>query len=172
MTVGRRNRTASIPDTHWKRILIDTCVPLARFDKDKPERTACTEKFIELCRTGIYEIFVSPQFAVEMENKGTERKKGVNELLEELGVETLPRNEEAIELARIYAQEVTKYSEGDRLHLAYATVYECDVVVSWNMKDMVNEEIQKALRNVNQKTSRKIIMVATPATMIGEEEPL
>jgi len=154
-----------------KRLLIDTSVLRGLFDEDTPERTACTERFIDLCRTGIYELFVCPVFTTEVKKATAKQLAHINELIEELHIEILPENDEATTLAQEYKKRPLKTAKGDRLHLAYATVFECDTVVSWNMHDLVNEATYKGTWDVNTETGRKAITVETPAMIMGEGRP-
>jgi len=154
-----------------KRLLIDTSVLRGLFDDDTPERKACTERFIDVCRTGIYELFVCPVFEVEMTNATPEQRTHIKALIAELRIEELPQSQEAMELAQEYKGKPLKTAKGDRQHLAYATVFECDTVVSWNMHDIVNEATYNGTKEVNMAADRKTITVATPAMMIGEGIP-
>lgn len=49
-------------------------------------------------------------------------------------------NDEAIKLAETYISEgaLTNKSFNDALHIALATLYNCDVLASWNFKHIVN----------------------------------
>jgi len=157
--------------TNKKRLLLDTSVLRGLFDEDTPERTECTKRFIDLCRTGIYELFVCPVFTIEVKKATAEQRKEINGLIEELHIERLPESDEATSLAREYKKRPLKTAKGDRLHLAYATVFECDTVVSWNMHDIVNKDTYKGTWDVNTETGRKTITVETPAMIMGEGRP-
>jgi len=171
MTDNKRDEPTKILKTSKRRLLIDTSVLRGIFDDDTPERKACTERFIDACRTGIYELFVCPVFDAEMRNATTEQRERVDMLLKELHIEVLPENNEATALAQEYRGKPLKTARGDRLHLAYATVFECDTVVSWNMHDVVNEETYNGTRQINIAAGRKTITVETPAMIIGERRP-
>jgi len=152
-------------------LLIDTSVMRGIFDDDTPATKACTERFWNKCRTGVYELFVSPVFDEEMENVPEEQKKKIEDIIKELGIERLPKNKEAEQLANDYKGEPLKTATGDRRHLGYATEFECDTVVSWNMKDIVNGATYRGTNGVNMRKGKKTITVETPAMMLGEERP-
>jgi len=154
-----------------KRLLIDTSVMLGIFDDDTPERKACTERFWDKCRTGAYDLFVCPVFDKEMRNTPTEQKEQIKTIVSEMGIESLPENMDAEQLAADYKGEPLKTATGDRRHLAYATEYECDTVVSWNMHDIVNAATYKGINGVNMKKGKKTITVESPAMLLGEERP-
>jgi len=158
-------------DIPKKRLLIDTSVLRGIFDDDTPERKACTERFLDVCQTGIYELFICPEFEEETKNATAEQRKHMDELIKELSIKVLPEDNEATNLAREYKGKPLRTAKGDRLHLAYATVFECDTVVSWNMHDIVNEATYNGTREINIKAGRKTITVETPAMMMGEGRP-
>jgi len=158
-------------ETSKRRLLIDTSVLLSETDEDAPKTTAYTKKFFDLCRTGVFDLFMSPQLYVELENKEEKRQSRAKTVVEELGIEELPVNEEAISLAERYRGKPLINSMGDRLHLAYATVFECATVVSWNMKDIVNKDTYEGTQSVNMEEGRMTITVETPAMILGEGRP-
>lgn len=157
--------------TNKKHLLIDTSVMLGIFDDDTPERQACTEKFWDKCRTEVYELFVCPVFDEEMENMPEEYIRQIEDLVKNLGIKRLPKKKSAEQLAEDYKGEPLKTARGDRRHLAYATEYKCDTVVSWNMHDIVNAATYKGINGVNMKKGKKTITVETPAILLGEERP-
>jgi len=154
-----------------KRLLIDTSVMRGIFDDDTPDTKACTGRFWDKCRTGAYELFVCIVFDEEMKNAPREQTEPIEDIVKELGIERLPRNKDAEQLANDYKGKPLKTAMGDRRHLAYATEYECDTVVSWNMKDIVNADTYRGINGVNMGKGKKTITVETPAMLLGEEEP-
>jgi len=50
-------------------------------------------------------------------------------------------------------------------------VFECTTVVSWNIKDIVNEDTYEGTRSVNMEENRMTITVETPDMILGERRP-
>ena len=52
----------------------------------------------------------------------------------------LPESDEVEDLAKLYVKEkiLSKKSFDDCQHIAFACVYNCDMIVSWNFKHIVN----------------------------------
>ncbi len=63
----------------------------------------------------------------------------------------LPKNQEAENLALIYASEnvLSDKHLDDLTHVAYAVASRCDYVISWNMKHMVNPRTVARVNEVN-----------------------
>jgi hypothetical protein len=50
----------------------------------------------------------------------------------------------------------------DLLHIAYATVYECDVIVSWNRKHIAKATKIQKINLCNIKNNYRSITICTP----------
>ena len=76
----------------------------------------------------------------------------------------LPLNDEALELAERYVQRgivTTKYRE-DAQHIALATVFAADVLVSWNFRHIVHFDKIQRFNAVNIETGYKTIAIYSP----------
>ena len=58
----------------------------------------------------------------------------------------------------------------DAYHLAVATIYNCDVVASWNFQHMVKYKTIIGVNGVNKMLGYKEIEILTPESMIGGDE--
>ncbi len=59
-------------------------------------------------------------------------------------------------------------ADRDAAHIALATVYELDVLLSWNCRHIANASIQSRLRNLAQKSGFILPVLCTPAELTGE----
>ena len=76
----------------------------------------------------------------------------------------LPLNDEALELAERYVQRgivTTKYRE-DAQHIALATVFVADILVSWNFRHIVHFDKIQRFNAVNIETGYKTIAIYSP----------
>jgi predicted nucleic acid-binding protein len=89
--------------------------------------------------------------------------------MKSVAIETLPESEAAEQLAAKYIEDgvLSQNHYNDCLHLAYATVYECDALVSWNFKHLVRASTVKGARTVNSTNRYGEIGIVSPATLIG-----
>ena len=84
----------------------------------------------------------------------------------------LKSNSEVEKLASLYLEEKivnTKY-RNDCLHIAYATVYGIDMLVSWNFKHIVNYEKIINFNSVNLKNGYKPLQIYSPLEAIKQHE--
>jgi len=77
-------------------------------------------------------------------------------------------SDEALELAEIYLQEgvVGKTSKSDCIHIALATLYRADVLVSWNFKHIVNVHRIRGYNSINYRLGHPILEIRSPREII------
>jgi len=56
----------------------------------------------------------------------------------------------------------------DALHIALATIYRIDYLLTWNCKHMANAEIQKKIAKIGLKEGYEIPTICTPYELMGE----
>jgi hypothetical protein len=57
---------------------------------------------------------------------------------------------------------LTERRINDCLHIAYSAVYDCDVILSWNFDDIVNDRTRGTVKIVNATSRYKEIMIVSP----------
>ena len=72
--------------------------------------------------------------------------------------------EEAIELAGKFLQQsnLPPKASNDSLHIALATVYGLDYLLTWNCKHMANAQIQKKLSQISSQLGYQLPVICTP----------
>lgn len=94
-------------------------------------------------------------------------------LLDDLNVEPLSLNSEEIEhLAQEYIREGIIPAElaDDARHIAYATIGKVDVLVSLNLKHIVNEWAIRGINSVNLRKGYMLLSIRTPEEVIKYED--
>jgi predicted nucleic acid-binding protein len=83
--------------------------------------------------------------------------------------ENVAVTDDADRLAELYiaAGVIGRARQSDAEHIATATVYEVDVLVSWNFKHIVNEQRIHGYNLVNLREGRPLIEIQTPAEVIA-----
>jgi predicted nucleic acid-binding protein len=89
--------------------------------------------------------------------------------LPEENLEKVFVNAEIIELATKYIEEkvVGKTSFDDCLHIATATLYKADILVSWNFKHIVNLDRIKGYNSVNLRLGYSMIEIRSPKDLVN-----
>jgi hypothetical protein len=81
-------------------------------------------------------------------------------------------DEAAAKLAEMYVQAggLPPRSKDDAMHIAYATLAECDIIASWNFKHVTNIRAAKAVEQVNAEQGYKRLEIYSPQSLIEFEE--
>jgi hypothetical protein len=150
------------------KIYLDTSVIGGFYDSEFEEETQILFEKIKL-----------GQFHVIYSNTTEEELLGAPEKVQEL-LPNLPENlktkveltEEAVNLADTYLAEnvVGRTSRSDCFHIAMATIFEVDILVSWNFKHIVNVKIIRGYNAVNMKLGYKTIDIRSPKEIIYNED--
>jgi predicted nucleic acid-binding protein len=72
--------------------------------------------------------------------------------------------EAAVELAQAFLQQsnLPPKAYNDSLHIALATVYGLDYLLTWNCKHMANAQIQKKLSQISLQLGYELPIICTP----------
>jgi len=151
-----------------KRLYIDTSVFGGYFDQEfKVATTSFFQKIISKKLT----LLVSSILELEI----YQAPQKVIDLLESIPEEQLERidlTDEVKALAETYIKEkvVGKSSIADCQHIALATVYRADVLVSWNFKHIVNLERIRGYNSINFREGYQMIEIRTPKEIFKYED--
>jgi len=145
------------------RAYVDTCVFGGAFDE---EFAVPTSQFFNEVRLRRVQLIISPVVTDEI----LLAPQSVCELYFSLRdcVIIVDPDERAIALQQAYltAGIVSPKWEADALHVAIATVFGCDVIVSWNFLHLVNFRRIKAYGRVNVENGYPPIDIYTPKEVL------
>jgi len=151
------------------RIYLDTSVISHLDAPDALEKQEDTRKLWEHIQSGNYDVFISPAVMVELGECAEPKHSILLKRLSEIDYTELQANDEVLELAAQYltAGILPPKSARDRQHIAYACVYNCDMVISWNFKHMVNVKTISGVKGVNALAGYKEMPIYTPTILIS-----
>ncbi len=122
------------------RFYLDSSIWSFAVADDVPDYREATEEFLDHVRTFGWEIMISEVVFREIGEAPDERRNQLVELIREHAPSEIPLDEEAIALANAYlnAGVLTGRHEDDCIHVACATLGECDYLLSWNFRHLAN----------------------------------
>ncbi|MFM6247312.1 MAG: type II toxin-antitoxin system VapC family toxin, partial [Dolichospermum sp.] len=90
------------------------------------------------------------------------------ELISELPL--LAINEAVEELAQqfLIKSNLPPKASDDALHIALATVYKVDYLLTWNCKHIANAQIQKKLSQISIQSGYELPTICTPYELMGD----
>ena len=146
------------------KLYIETSVPNFLFSiQDSLEKQTITQGFFKNVVLK-HDCYVSDIYILEAENANPEKQKQLKSVITQYNLKVLEKTKAAEKLAEKYHEELKlpeKYFN-DLLHIAIATVYKMDVVVSWNLKHIVKLKTILAVEKVNKRFKYTTIHISTP----------
>jgi len=155
-------------DYRVAKIYLDTSVFGGFYDSDFEEETQILFEKINL---GQFQVIYSNTTEEELLGAPERVKDLLQNLAENLKTK-VELTEEAVNLADAYLSEnvVGRTSRSDCFHIAIATIYEVDILVSWNFKHIVNVKRIRGYNAVNMKLGYNIIDIRSPKEIIHNED--
>lgn len=151
------------------KIYLDTSVISHLDAPDTPDKQNDTRKLWKAIQAGEYEVFLSPVVMGELDGCTEPKRSFLTEQLQAIQFTELQKNGEIVELAIKYLEAgiLRRKSFDDCQHIAYACVYNCDMIVSWNFKHMVNLKTIVGVKSVNALAGYREMPIYTPTILIS-----
>jgi predicted nucleic acid-binding protein len=155
------------------RIYIDTTIPSAYYNsRSAPEMVAQREQTRRWWHSAVQtaELFSSVAMLEELE-RGTSRHVAHRmELVASLDL--LDIDQRVMEIADIYIRRkvMPAAPRGDAMHLAVASCYECDFLVTWDYRHLANANKLNHIRVLNTQLGLFIPSLVTPQQLRGADE--
>ncbi|GHS89872.1 hypothetical protein AGMMS49957_14060 [Synergistales bacterium] len=150
------------------KIYLDTSVISHLQHEDAPEKMRYTLLFWDELKIGKYGVVISDLTLREVRRCPQPKQVDMLNYLEEIEYSVLRDSDEVKALAEEYIENgvLTRKNENDCMHIALATIGDCDVIVSWNFKHMVRLKTIQGVRVTNAKNGYfKPIDIVQPAMM-------
>ena len=153
-----------------KKVYLDTTIPSYLFD-NRPE----INFLIDITKrwwqeeSSKYLVVVSESTINEL-NRGNYPNKG--KILEfALKLNILPYTEEIIQISQAYIDNslMPDDLEGDAMHLAYASYYKIDFLLTWNCNHLANANKKNHIRFLNTRLGLFIPEIITPMELFEED---
>lgn len=154
------------------KVYLDTSVISYLDQDDAPEKTKETQKLWERFEDSEYDVYLSQITLNEVEQCPEPKRSLLYDYLGKIAFTILEVDEESIEIAqRIVDLGILKAkSFDDCQHIAIAVVNDCDIVLSWNFKHMVNIKTIRGVRAITNLEGYKDIEIVSPSVLLEGED--
>ena len=154
-----------------KQIYLDANVPSYYFDERESiaTLTAATRTWWDE-QSDNYELFISEVGYQELKRGNYEHQAEVLELIS--AITLLPWEPKIKEISLVYVEQfvMPKSVAGDAGHLAYASYYDMDYLLTWNCKHLANPNKEKHIQVVNKRLHLSTPQLVTPLELLNMEE--
>lgn len=155
------------------KVYLDTSVISYLEQTDAPEQMQITRNVWETLKSGKYDIYISDVVVKELSNcKDENKRKLLLGHLSEIKYNVVDLDEKTVEFAEhiIDFGILKKRSYDDCQHISAAIISNCDFIMSWNFKHIVNLDTIKGIKVLTTMEGYKNIAIYSPEVFQTEEE--
>jgi len=138
------------------------------FEERDLEKANSTKELFREIRRGRYDAFISDLVLREIDRTAGFKRERLLSLVKTYEIPLAEATLECIELTEKYMGRKifpVRYRD-DGLHIAIASVYDMDVVVSWNLRHMVKLRTRREVKAINIMEGFREIEICTPMEVI------
>ena len=153
------------------KVYLDTSVISHLMQEDVPDKVADTRELWEMFKAGKYDVYLSTVTLEEISGCPEPKRSELRKFLEQIQYSIISITDEI----EIVAQRIidmgilTKKSYDDCQHIAAAVVGECNCIISWNFKHIVNIKTIHGVRAITNLTGYKDIDILSPTVLLESE---
>jgi predicted nucleic acid-binding protein len=144
-------------------VYLDATIPSFMFDEREALRYPCemTRKWWQE-ESGRYDVFISLETIAELSRGNYPNKEEVRSLVASLSV--LEPNVSVTAIAREYVEHMVMPADaaGDAAHLAYASYYGIDFLLTWNCRHLANAKKRRHIETINLRLGLATPAIITP----------
>ena len=160
-------------DNRKIKVYLDTSVISYLDQQDAPEQMQETREVWERIKAGQYEVFISDVVLRELADCKEEAKRDLLiGHLAEIKYNLIAVDDDIAKLAeKIVTKGVLKQKNiDDCQHIAAAILSDCDIIVSWNFKHIVNVKTIRGIKVITTVEGYKDLLIYQPTALLSEED--
>ena len=153
------------------KVYLDTSVISHLMQEDVPEKMADTLQLWELFLEGMYDVYLSTVTLEEVSACPEPKRSQLREYMAQISYTILDVTDEALNVAQkmIDLGILTPKSYDDCQHIGVAVVNDCDCIISWNFKHIVNIKTIHGVRAITNLEGYKNIDILSPTVLLESE---
>jgi len=154
------------------KIYLDTTVISYLDQQDAPERMAETHLLWDKIKAGDFEVVISDVTTREVDDCAKEKRDTLIDYLKQIKHTIIAVDDQTMKIAERFIDFgiLKQKSFDDCQHIASAMISNCDVIVSWNFKHIVNPKTITGAKIVTTAEGYKDLLICTPTMLIEGEE--
>lgn len=153
------------------KVYLDTSVISHLAQEDVPEKMADTLKLWEMFKDGKYEVYLSTVTLKEVNACSEPKRSILRNFLAQINYAILDTTDEVMMVANQIVDMgiLTIKSFDDCQHIGAAVVSECNCIISWNFKHIVNIKTIHGVRAITNLAGYKNIDILSPSVLLESE---
>jgi hypothetical protein len=152
-----------------QKICFDTSTISSLFDNSSNSQTVTTLFHFFQKYPAQFLLAASPIFYNEVFNGSQKLIKDVSTVLDQFNIVALPNSVHAFRLAECYVQKnvLTENHYNDLAHIAYASVFSCDYLVSCDQRHIVRQQTITNVKTINTQQNIFVPKIVTPLQFLA-----
>ena len=154
------------------KVYLDTSVISHLLQDDVPEKMADTRNLWNMFKAGKYDVYLSTVTLEEISNCPEPKRSKLRDYMNQIQFHVLDITEDILFVAQqiIDLGILTEKSIDDCQHIGAAVVNECDCIISWNFKHIVNIKTIRGVRAIANLRGYKTIEILNPSVLLESGE--
>ena len=153
------------------KVYLDTSVISYLDQQDAPTEMALTHQVWEKIKSGKYDVYISDVVLRELNDCKEEKRNRLLDYLKEIQFQTVEITDKTMKLSEKFIDfgVLKKKSFDDCQHIAAAIVSDCDIIISWNFKHIVNVKTIRGVKVITTMEGFKDLLIYQPTALLEEE---
>lgn len=153
------------------KVYLDTSVISYLKQEDAPDKMQDTLILWEMFKDKKYEVYLSKLTLKEVSQCPEPKRQILLDYLEQIDYVVVSASEESLLLAeKIIDMGILRpKSFDDCQHIAFAIISNCDCIISWNFKHIVNIKTIHGIRAITNLEGYKAIDIMNPSVLLESE---
>jgi predicted nucleic acid-binding protein len=156
-----------------EKVYIETTIPSLYFEQRKDAKTVARREWTRTWWDDYrrnYDLVTGAPVIEELSRGAHPQKSEKLGLLRDVTI--LRVTEEVAQAVEVYVERhvMPRDPSGDAAHLALASFYKCDYLLTWNCAHLANANKLSHIRRVNALLGLAVPQLVTPLEMIGDED--
>ena len=154
------------------KVYLDTSVISHLVQEDVPEKMTDTRRLWEMFQKGIYDVCLYELTLKEVSDCPEPKRSLLRDYLKQIQYCTFEISQEISDVARqiISMGILTEKSFDDCQHIGAAVVNDCDCIVSWNFRHIVNIKTIRGVRAITNLKGYRQIEILSPSALLERDE--
>jgi predicted nucleic acid-binding protein len=150
------------------KIYLETSVISHLDQQDVPDKMNDTLILWEEIKAGKYDVFLSERVISEIMDSNEQKMSCMLEYISQIDYVVLEADNNVMEYAKTLTSEsiMTENHFDDCLHIAYAVVNDCDMILSWNFRHIVRAKTINGVRYISSLLGYRDIGIYAPSMII------
>lgn len=153
------------------KVYLDTSVISYLFQEDVPEKMADTRSLWKMFCDRKFDVYLSTVTLEELKASSEPKQSQFFDFLSQIDYKLVQIDDSVAEIAEqiIEMGILTKKSYDDCQHIGAAIISECDCIISWNFKHIVNIKTIRGIRAITNLKGHKPIEILSPSVLLESE---